>query len=166
MLLQIDGKFVQWIMMILICGASSPVGTISWTTLEVSAGTYRSCSIDVDGNGNVFIAADDEGNTDITVFNSSNQFSTVTSTTAYSSDVDGVHLSIRGTDILVTGEDSVTNGLVIAYSSDGINYNTDTFGGSFSNVEGCIDENDNFHLAFENGSGIDYINILLVQFSN
>ena len=137
--------------------ASSPVGTISWTTLEVSAGTYRSCSIDVDGNGNVFIAADDEGNTDITVFNSSNQFSTVTSTTAYSSDVDGVHLSIRGTDILVTGEDSVTNGLVIAYSSDGINYNTDTFGGTFSDVEGCIDENDNFHLAFENGSGIDYI---------
>src|SRR3990172_5079902 len=76
----------------------SATTTLTWTATDTSlaATTSTSCSIDVDDTGNVFIASN-EGTSGIVVYNSSaGTFAAVTTVTAYSSQVNNMHLSIRG----------------------------------------------------------------------
>ncbi|MEK6926022.1 MAG: Ig-like domain-containing protein [Nanoarchaeota archaeon] len=123
--------------------------------------TSTSCSVDIDDTGNVFIASA-QAAAGVVVYNSSagtfTSSTAVTSTarTAYSAtSVSNMHMSIRGNTILITAEDANSD-LVVAWSTDGINYNSEVLAGTVNDPEGCVDENGNFHIAFVNGSGIDY----------
>ena len=146
----------------------SATTTLTWTATDTSlaATTSTSCSIDVDDTGNVFIASN-EGTSGIVVYNSSaGTFAAVTTVTAYSSQVNNMHLSIRGNETLITAIDTATSDLVVIHSSDGITYTNTTYAGTFLDPEGCVDANNNYHIAFVNGSVLSYIRYTTNGFDN
>lgn len=135
--------------------------TLSWSTSSGIGGarTIESCSVDVDDTGNVFGATDDASINAVVVFNSS-EFATASTVNAYNASVSGLHMSIRGTNILITAIDA-SNSLVVLKSSNGQTYTNATYsGGTFDDAEGCLDENGNAHIVFKNGtspSNIEYV---------
>ncbi|HLC78405.1 MAG TPA: hypothetical protein VJH92_04730 [Candidatus Nanoarchaeia archaeon] len=145
--------------------AYASVGTsLSWTGVDNAGttGTYEACSLDANSGGNVFIAIDDSGNTDVTVFNSSaGTFASSSSVTAYNTAVNDIHLSIRVNEILITAVDSNSDLVVINSSNNGTSYTSTVLAGTYSEAEGCIDAYGVYHLAVSDGADIDYI-----QFSN
>ena len=144
--------------------------TLSWTGVGAVSGatTTDSCSIDVDEQGIVYIAADDSASSNIRVYNSTDLFTTTTTTVAYGSAVTDLHISIRGAEILITAVDTATARLVIVYSSDGVTYANATYsaGGTVNDAEGCIDQNNNYHSVFTNEIGLNYVRYSQGSFDN
>ncbi len=133
--------------------------TLAWTTRASAGGPgiAESCSLDMSSNGNVYIALDDAATSSLLVINSSGSFTANQTTIAYGLAVSNMHLSIRGTTILITAIDAASEDLVVINSSDGIVYSNATYAGTFNDSEGCLDANNNAHIVFENNTAIDYI---------
>ena len=141
--------------------AYTATSSISWTGAGTISGavTSTSCSIDVDDNGNVFIASTESLPTaGIRVYNSSaGTFASTSIVVAYNASVDNMHLSILGTTILITAIDATSDDLVVIWSTDnGLTYTNATYAGTMTDPEGCIDSNGNFHIIYTNGTA-DYI---------
>lgn len=134
--------------------------TLSWTinTAVGGARTFQGCSIDTNTAGNVFIAVDDSGNTDIRVLNSSaGTFASNTEVTAFSSAVSNVHLSIRDYEILITGIDGNSDLVVLNSSNNGTTYTESVYAGTFLEAEGCIDPFGRYHFAVVENTASDAI---------
>ncbi len=146
--------------------ARAPVlGTLTWTGSDSIGGshTLSMCSLDVDSSGGTFVAV--LRTNGIQVFNSSNNFSSITNTSVYDTGVNNLHLSARGNELLISGVDTNSD-LVIINSSQRAIFSSNVFAGTFSEAEGCIDSNGNFNIIIGDGADLYFIQYRKTFFSN